>query len=203
VNWSGPYIGAHIGGAWGTRKWEDQGDDVSDNLTYDVGGALGGLQAGYNFQPTPWLVLGIEGDYSWASLEGSGMPALETEATEMKTSMKWLATLRGRIGYAFDPWLFYVTGGGAWSKESQTITEFAEGAVNALSYSSKRSGYTVGTGFEYALNQHWSAKLEYNYIHFGSQTFAVDPVMDSEAAGAKVTPEIHAVKFGVNYRFGL
>src|SRR3954453_11095691 len=68
ASWTGFYLGAHVGAGWGTQDYFDPfvGKTV---LTNTSNGFLGGLQAGYNYQ-IGWVVLGIEGDISWADVKG-------------------------------------------------------------------------------------------------------------------------------------
>ena len=82
------------------------------------------------------------------------------------TRNNWLATFRGRIGYAFDRWLPYITGGGAYGNVKATVSVPAFGL--AASSSNNQLGWTVGAGLEYAFLSNWSAKIEYLYVDLGS-----------------------------------
>ena len=92
---------------------------------------------------------------------------------------RWFATARGRLGYAVDKWLFYVTGGAAWMKIDSEYTASAAGGVSvpnaAASQSDRRTGWTVGAGLDYALSYGWSIRSEYLYIAIPSYTTFTDP----------------------------
>ena len=101
---------------------------------------------------------------------------------------RWYATARGRLGYAVDKWLFFVSGGAAWMKidsaefclNNPTVT--AAGAAltpagscqgplaTAVLQSDRRTGWTIGGGVEYALPYNWSIRSEYLYIKIPSYT---------------------------------
>jgi outer membrane immunogenic protein len=177
-NWSGFYLGGHLGGAW------SQEDLSALGLvgTTDPDGFIGGVQAGYNWQADRW-VFGIEGDWSWSGADGSTAVGLIT------SDQNWYATLTGRLGYAWDNWLWYVKGGAAW-----VDAEYGFGGFGTVS--DTRVGWTLGTGVEWALAPQWSAKLEYNYLDFGKDTYTLG------GTPFDVDTQVHLVKAGINYRFG-
>jgi outer membrane immunogenic protein len=177
-NWSGFYLGGHVGGAW------SQEDLSAVGLvgTTDPDGFIGGVQAGYNWQADRW-VFGIEGDWSWSGADGSTAVGLIT------SDQNWYATLTGRLGYAWDNWMWYVKGGAAW-----VDAEYGFGAFGTVS--DTRVGWTIGTGVEWALAPQWSAKLEYNYLDFGKDTYNLG------GTPFDVDTQVHLVKAGINYRFG-
>src|ERR1700761_8784200 len=111
-NWSGCYVGAEGGGAWGRGQPRVAATGEQFQDPFDLRGGLAGGEVGCNFQ-TGHLVLGIEGDMSWTSNKGSafdgktaGNPAIPISLDE-----RWLGTVRGRIGYAWDRVLLFATGG--------------------------------------------------------------------------------------------
>jgi outer membrane immunogenic protein len=205
--WTGCYIGGHVGGGWGTKTWSDLGgDDFSDNTSYNVNGIVGGVQGGCDYQfigpwfGVPWVV-GIEGKWSWTDLKGSSALPFEAEQSVFDTRVHWIATLTGRLGLAaFDRGLIYVKGGGAWARERHTLTEFIpeEAGTASVSVDVSRSGWTIGTGIEWAFARNWSAKLEYNFMDFGSKTVLFSPLADDPSA---VDQRIHTFTVGLNYRF--
>lgn len=189
-NWTGFYVGAHAGYGWADKDWTF----LNGNTTsHTADGFLGGIQVGYNYQVGTW-VFGIEGDVSWANL--SGRSTCPNAAYTCGTNVDWLGTLTGRIGYAANNWLLYVKGGWAWADEDYDAT-------GPLLYTAghTRSGWTVGAGVEYGFTPNWSAKLEYNYMDFGSKRANL-----TTAAGATdpadVDQNVSVIKLGVNYRFG-
>ena len=192
-NWSGFYIGAHVGGGWGTKDWVALGFGALGS--HNISGFLGGGQIGFNYQTGAW-VFGVEGDFSWTNLKGEHVDAIF--GGNNITEVAWLGTITGRLGYAWDRTLLYVKGGGAWVRDNYTITA---GGVYFAGADATKAGWTVGTGLEYALAPNWSAKIEYNYLDFGNHT-----VRFVTGGGGSFLREvdqyIHVVKVGINYRFG-
>ena len=85
-------------------------------------------------------------------------------AARVDTSQyRWLGSVRGRLGYAFDNWLLFGTGGWAFTNIRHT-NDFGAGD----SFDNNRSGWTVGGGIEYALTPNWTTRLDYRYFDFGS-----------------------------------
>jgi outer membrane immunogenic protein len=190
-SWSGLYVGAHIGGGWGDNDWSVVGTGVT--ASHDVSGFLGGGQIGFNYQINQW-VFGIEGDMSWADLSGDGL--CSTTAFRCHSDVNWIATLTGRVGVAFDRALVYVKGGAAWADTDYRRTVVATGAA-AGSASETQQGWTVGAGLEYAFTPNWSAKVEYNFLDLGT-----DRLTFTDGSVSDLDQQIHALKVGVNYRFG-
>jgi outer membrane immunogenic protein len=233
-SWTGFYVGGTVGAAW-TKA------DVSMNTVNQTGvlydpldiptlnafgsprpsqtNAIFGVKAGYNQQ---WgaFVLGLEGDISsfrfnptvlavgnpFVTFPGAGSAQM---LTNVHTS--WLATIRGRAGYAVDHWLFYATGGAAFAdvRYSNSYTAFSpRGAgfdFEAASASQTRTGWTAGAGVDYALNPHWILSGEYLHVDLGSIAAAggVTTQFNSRTAifnfSTKVTSDI--VRFGAAYKF--
>jgi outer membrane immunogenic protein len=198
--WTGCYVGAHIGSGWGNKVWEDQGDDISDNTSYGTVGFLGGAQIGCDYQWWDHIVIGAEGTWSGTNIKGSGSLPFEGDPTTIRTKIDWLATLTGRVGFtAAERTLIYGKAGVAWANETHTQRELDGALVDAQSITANRVGWLVGAGVEYAITKAWTAKLEYNYIDFGTKTVLFNLLADDPAS---VNQQLHTIKFGVNYRFG-
>ena len=197
-NWTGFYVGAHLGGAWGTKEALDPFAGKSPSMT--VNGFLGGVQAGYNHQFN-WVVVGIEGQFSWANVEGGGLAQFCCAIGSINVKSPWFATLTGRIGGTVDHALLYVKGGFAWVRDEWGINCIDCTLTSAPAQ--KREGWTIGAGVEYAFTPNWSGKLEYNFMDFGNQntgTFLCSGNCASSFDG-DVRQHMHLVKAGVNYRF--
>jgi outer membrane immunogenic protein len=191
-NWTGFYIGAHGGYGWADKGWTDTTTGPF-SISHNADGFLAGGQIGFNYQINN-IVFGIEGDLSWADITG-GTSSGRFGGETFDTRIDWLGTLTGRVGFAFNNWLIYGKGGFAWANERLSYTA----ALPAFAGSSEetRTGWTVGAGIEYGFWNNWSAKLEYNYMDFGSRDVAYAP-----GIGFDVDQQVHAVKLGLNYRFG-
>jgi outer membrane immunogenic protein len=192
-SWTGFYVGGHIGGGLDRSSWSDPFSGAN-NVFSGGPGVVGGGQAGANLQRGR-LVVGIEGDFSYAALNGSGTAS---RGRSIGTNTNWTSTATGRIGAAFDRLLIYGKGGVAFARDQNSFTDIAgNSARNAL----MRTGWTAGVGLEYGINANWSAKVEYDYLGFGSQTLNLTtPTTPSYASNAGLN--VHEIKAGVNFRFG-
>src|ERR1700687_1336668 len=162
-NWTGFYIGGHVGGAFsGNNSFAGTTNGSSD------GRFLGGVQVGADYQFAPNWVLGIEGQYSWLGSNNNGV--IFPGGFVYTNNQRALASVTGRVGYTWGPALLYVKGGYAYSDYSQSLTLLGVPQTFALN-SSHHDGYTVGAGLEYMFAQNWSAKAEYQYYNFGKTNF--------------------------------
>ena len=118
-SWTGCYVGGHAGGLRTHQEWINQtpgGDFFGQSLGgHDVNHWLGGVQAGCDYQFAGSFVIGIQGDYAWTDAEGSHDSAREF-GVAYHSKAKSLASVTGRVGYAWDRFLGYVRGGGAWQR---------------------------------------------------------------------------------------
>ena len=191
-NWSGFYVGGHIGGGFADSSWSDPFTGGSNN--FNKGGFLGGGQVGFNTQFS-WLVLGLEGDFSWTGIKGHGTDSL---GDALSTNTQWTSTVTGRIGAAFDRLLVYGKGGLAVAHDKNTLTDVS---LNTSSATLTRTGWTAGAGLEYALNRNWSVRLEYDYLGFGAK-----PLNFATPTLGAVTPtaslNVQEIKAGLNFKFG-
>jgi outer membrane immunogenic protein len=190
INWTGFYVGAHLGGAWSDANWTNPVSGSSNNLA--AGGVLGGAQFGVNYQADQ-LVWGVEADFSGTSLTASNT---DLAGFAHSTATYWTSTVTGRLGYAVNQALFFAKGGAAFAEERDSVASpFGAFSSNG---SSTVAGWTAGGGVEYALDPHWSAKVEYDYLGFGSQSV---PAVALGGASGSVDLNIQRVIAGVNYRF--
>jgi outer membrane immunogenic protein len=191
-NWSGFYVGGHIGGGFADSSWSDPFTGGSNN--FNKGGFLGGGQVGFNTQFN-WLVLGLEGDFSWTGIKSHGTDSIGDALT---TNTQWTSTVTGRVGAAFDRLLVYGKGGLAIARDQSSLTDLA---LNTSSTTLTRTGWTAGAGLEYALNRNWSARLEYDYLGFGSKSLNfTTPVLGSVTSNANLN--VQEIKAGLNFKFG-
>jgi outer membrane immunogenic protein len=205
-NWSGCYLGAHAGGAWGRKEFADPTGlnfaPPGESVAVDVSGWIGGGQIGCDYQFAPSWVAGVEVDFSFADVKGNVVdPFFDNKNLYARTH--WLATATGRVGYAMDRTMIYAKGGAAWARDRYDITApafFIFPATNATA-TETRSGWTVGFGLERAIWDNWSVKFEFDHYEFGSRRVTLlDPNFGQQDADIK--QRIDAVKVGINYRFG-
>jgi outer membrane immunogenic protein len=180
-NWTGFYAGINGGYAFGKTNWTDTTGATTGD--FNVTGALAGGTLGYNIQTGSW-VWGFEADGAYSSLKGTDAAAC------CETKNDWLATARGRFGFAFGQWLPYVTAGAAFGDVKMTAVGF--GSATAT-----RFGWTAGGGLEYAFMGAWSAKVEYLYADLGKASCGAAACgLDTD-----VTFKTSIVRAGVNYHF--
>jgi outer membrane immunogenic protein len=225
-SWTGFYLGANVGAGIGTTAMSANVGPALTAVTATpiaataplvsepFNGFVGGIQAGYNWQVGVFVV-GVEGDLDAAGLQGTAPCALVLNCT-MKHN--WFADITGRVGVvAVDRTLIYLKGGVAWEGSNFSVgnsvnvagTSFAANA----SGSGTQTGGLLGMGVEYAFLQNWSAKLEYNYIDFGTRSFNASIATNASFVGTPLAPlsgvqvpttiteSEHVIKAGVNYRF--
>jgi outer membrane immunogenic protein len=232
-SWSGFYIGVQGGGGLGTT--DDNLLSIQQcnaagvcNPTqvlnppglardsYLLSGWHGGGTIGWNWQTGP-IVFGVEGDISGSNIEGTsgcsqGITAFFSgKVSSCSTKMTWFATATGRLGFAIDHALLYVKAGGAWAHfDRNTNTGFVSAAPSGVAFSAptvgeNRSGFTFGAGIEYAFWGNWSAKLEYDYMDFGTKTFSFlttqPPAGNTVNSTFEDRERVHVVRAGLNYRF--
>ncbi|WP_234051584.1 MULTISPECIES: outer membrane protein [unclassified Xanthobacter] len=190
-SWTGFYIGGNVG--WG---WADNAFDYTTggfSYGYDVGnsnGVFGGLQAGYNFQFANNVVLGAEADLEFSSISNSNLLlGGPVGGNVVSSNVDNFGTIRGRVGYAFDRFLPYFTGGAAWANTSLD-------APWGLSQNSTRWGWTIGGGAEYAITNNWTVKAEYLYLDYGNKNVTY---INGDTATSGLN--MNTVKAGVNYKF--
>jgi outer membrane immunogenic protein len=196
-SWTGFYFGGNIGGARRSSQIADAPSSVAfgwlpSPVDSDKTGLIGGLQGGYNWQAGN-LVLGIEGDISFASLKSSVSNISLSGADTFSANMNTLGTVRGRLGWAVDRVLFYGTGGVAFANIKNEINSPVFAPTGP---SSNRTGWTAGGGIEYAVTGNWTVRAEYLHVGFSDKT-AVDPT--GYAFAFKNSADIGRV--GVNYKF--
>ena len=203
-DWTGFYVGGHVGAGLLEDQFNPQGAGTvtpGGSATVGTSGVLAGGQAGINYEFAPW-VIGIEGSWTSSNINGSQTVAATSAVfaqpllVREKANPQWLAAATARVGYAADAWLFYVKGGGAWIKDNYNQSILVNGVAAAnQTMNDTRSGFTAGVGVEYGLTESFSAKVEYDFYDFGSTTYAFT------AAPMSVKNDLHAITFGLNYRF--
>ena len=197
-SWTGFYIGASGGGAWGRAEITHSAIPAPAGQAFPVdaaavtaasspllnpNGYVAGGHAGFNYQ-TGSFVWGLEGDFSYFRLRAStagtfpfpstlaggilGPPTLTFNAAT-EISTDWLLTVRPRVGFTAGNALFYATGGLAVTNEKvNQVSGVLNGATFASSISETRLGWTVGGGIEYIVTPNWTIRAEYLHLDFGT-----------------------------------
>jgi outer membrane immunogenic protein len=218
-DWTGIYGGVNVGaGAL---------DDVVTNTTttalLNAGtqtklspfSLVGGAQAGFNIEFAPF-VFGAEGTFTWSNISGTHVtPSLLPTISENSVSTpQWYATATGKAGFAANDFLFYAKGGAAWMGVHYSQNIAAGGVQSAQTIIDTRSGFTVGGGVEWGLTESLSARLEYDFLDFGTKTYNFNNLGFTPAGSAVGTPltpigaapmsiksVTQLITVGLNYRF--
>jgi opacity protein-like surface antigen len=194
-DWAGPYIGLSGGYAWGDADASFPGSNVLSPNDHSPDGGFVGGQAGWNFVFNNGLMLGVEGDIAAAKLHDQASGDSPFGLTTTDVDVNALGSIKGRVGWEMGQWLPYLTAGWGWANVDR---DYANGVLGTASDSSWQNGWTAGFGAEYALNQHWSLKAEYQYYDLGKSNFDVPAPADE---GVDADLKIHTLKFGVNLGF--
>ena len=228
-SWTGFYVGGNVGYGWFDRNSTLIAPDAASVAffgpalaagalpsVYGVNprGALGGGQIGYNWQAGAY-VFGVEADIQGADVKGSltlntlvaPFNPITATATE---KLDWFGTARGRVGFAANTALFYVTGGLAYGHVNHTFFTgtptggpFLQSAFG--SDSQVDVGYTVGAGVEWAFSNNWSVKGEYLYMDLGNRTttaFGVTGTPAGATLALREREQYNIVRVGLNYKWG-
>ncbi len=224
VDWTGFYVGVHGGAGYGRDRIGVVGA-VDPAISVHTAGLLGGGQIGYNYQFANKWVLGAEGDASAANIHGGQTCGVTTGLSaagfpggfspffmSCNSKLNWLASATGRLGYAWERSLLYLKGGVGFTNENLTVNcvvgpAAAQGVrqcnnqagalLGTIGTSRSLAGLTVGFGGEFAFDDHWSAKAEYDYFNFGSRTSLASDGTTTLTSRS----DVQVTKIGLNYRF--
>jgi outer membrane immunogenic protein len=219
-NWTGFYIGGHVGYGLGHSSndvFSDAGV-LLDNTTTNPGGIFGGGQIGFNWQFSPNWLIGVEADGSVSDINTTATNCSATGCARSFGKIEDFGTVRGRLGYVFNNVLLYGTGGWAWSHSNvdRTITcVVAGGGVcpggpspspltgATASVSGNHSGWVAGAGIEWMFAPNWTAKVEYQHLEFDNITRDFNyPGFPGAFRHVVSDVRIDTVRVGVNYIFG-
>jgi outer membrane immunogenic protein len=241
TTWTGCRIGGDLGTNWGKADYTTTSNSHFFNETNrrnagtvpppppgtDVGGGsfnltgfIGGFRGGCDYQFAAYgygsWVIGIEGDFSATNKSGqTSEAAIGHPGWIVNQQERWLTTARARLGYAWDKWLVYVTGGGAWAKidsheENDGAPSGMLGAVTggpttqANLATDRRGGWTAGAGMEYMLPYGWSIRTQFLYVKFREYTTLGSPTCNF---GCAVLTPLNAksndyiLTSGLSYKF--
>jgi opacity protein-like surface antigen len=199
-NWTGFYVGGHIGYGSGraTGAWEGLGGSLSGPLVpYDMPGAIGGVQAGYNVQ-SDRFVFGGEADFALAGMSGGTVQFTGPATVTATQRIDSLASARVRAGLLVnDTTLLYATGGLGLGNSHLTVVSV--GGLNATANNSQTHvGWVLGLGGEMALHDNWTVGAEYKYFDLGSKVYSDPANVDGTAT---IDLKVHTFVLKANYRF--
>jgi outer membrane immunogenic protein len=204
-SWTGWYIGANIGGAWGAGSSASATPGAFDEtplISIDTkgSGVFGGLQLGYNWQFAPAWVAGIEAEGGYIGIDKDRTVTGAVDQNFVSVKYEGYGTLAGRLGWTNGPLLAYGKGGLAVARIRNQAADIDGTAIDPTDFTSTTNtawGYAVGGGLEWAFASNWTAKVEYLYMDFGSERST-----NLDGDFFKHENKLQTVKFGVNYKFG-
>jgi outer membrane immunogenic protein len=197
-SWTGFYVGAQAGLATGNTQGGVPG--VPFGLTdtdFDMNGGIYGGYAGYNYQTGAW-VFGIEGTYSGANVQGD---TTLLAVLSVDRELDWLATIEGRVGYAFGKSMVYARGGWAWAKMETNVSLLGIAALS-VSGDSTHNGWTAGFGFEHVIGHSVIARLEYAHVDLDTENHALTAGGLPFTIPDNVEGEMDTIRLGVSIKFG-
>ncbi|PAY06493.1 acetylglucosamine transferase [Bradyrhizobium sp. UFLA03-84] len=208
-NWSGFYIGGHLGGAWTNEQWVNSANTtVFGDLGPGQGfrqrgsGFMGGGQIGYNWQANNF-VFGVEGTIS--GLDNSGRVTNTVFGAGRDDQFNWrsnaMATIVGRAGYAIQNNLLYFKGGYAGVNNRLSVVDNVPPATGSGSQTHWASGWTVGAGWEYGITRNWTIGVEYNYAAFERKTYQLAGTAVGTYTFDAKPRDIQWAVVRVNYKF--
>ncbi len=192
-DWSGFYIGGNVGWGFAESNW-DVRDDIGRLGSFSVNpdGFLGGGQIGFNFDSNGFI-WGGEAEFTFGGGSDGGWFD-DAGIYDGRSKVNFLMTLGPKVGIAMDRTLLYVEGGLALADLDH---RFREIGVDSRGSSGTRTGWFVGAGGEYAFDDNWSARLEYNYVDMDSQRFSLIAADER----VRIDNYMHVIKAGINYKF--
>jgi outer membrane immunogenic protein len=206
--WTGFYVGAQLGYAWGDSEDEFPGGAFFVNdagiLTPFTGGFggdndsfLAGAHAGYNYQIGSFVV-GLEGDVEGFFNDNDNFNGILLDATGTPVAfalsgrdIDWQGSIRARAGFAFDRAMIYATGGFAFAGVSGGVSNLiANNGDDTL------TGWTLGAGLEYAFTNNLTTRVEYRYTNYDRD----DSIFNNVTFGGGDF-DFHTVRVGLTYKF--
>jgi len=213
-DWTGIYVGGHIGGGLLVDSVSQNGVSAGGFNLASTGdlrpaGVIGGAQIGANYEFAPW-VIGVEAAWTDSAITGStkigcsgpclfGTAPTPIASERFTSHALWFADVAGRLGYAANDWLFYAKAGGAWMRVSYTedlLTQAAGATAVTQVVTDNRTGFLVGAGIELGLVENLSAKIEYDFYDFGSKNYSFTSITP-----VGVKSDLHTLTVGLNYKF--
>lgn len=204
INWSGPYVGAHVGYGWlGADQKQTNGGMVAGPFEANDEGGLAGVTLGYNRQ-FQQLVVGVEIEGGYMDITGAGRIPSSDPAHHQKIDVQtgFYGLAAGRLGFAWDRFMIYAKGGYAVLEGDVGQQTTKPGFVTTRS--DNLQGWVYGAGVEHMLTE--SISLKFEWLRFdldqanGFQKSITDIPVGFEYTNSTAA-EIDTLKLGVNVRF--
>jgi opacity protein-like surface antigen len=207
-DWTGFYLGGDLGAANGTSSFSDTIRPAPSTFSSsNPASFIGGGQLGMNYEFRSGLVVGAEAVSDWLANSPTTFTASNMRAGTATGTInnRWLTTVTGKVGFAWDRLLAYGKAGGAWV--GGTNNSFTVGGTPAgVSIASSSGGWTAGAGIEWAFAGNWSARAEYDFVGLQNQSFTVSGIPATRFAGDTIgvnNRTIQMITAGLNYKFSV
>jgi outer membrane immunogenic protein len=213
-SWTSCYVGGHLGGGFASKDMTDPVQLVQDSFlgtgstvgittasTSPTGVVVGG-QIGCDYETASSVVFGVEGSASGSTMKGStmvGLPLGSPDIALVQANTDFLASVTGRVGYAFDNVLLYAKGGAALAGDKYNVSGTFAGLPYNLQGLDNRYGWIAGGGVDWAFARHWSVNVEYDYYSFGHGGILMSDSINGFAGVVDVKQTVQVVKVGLNF----
>ena len=203
------------GGLGGLSQFVAGGGIQTPNLRPK--GVIGGGQIGYNWQAAPNWVFGIEADFQASAMKDSAtvtvdLPDLAQSNQSNSMRIDWFGTVRGKLGYAANNWLFYATGGLAYGRIEASGSNVFPTTLPLIGFAGSteetKAGWAAGAGIDWGIAPNWIVGVQYLYIDLGRVSFtetAINPAASPGLPGTSFTVSNRAAaniaRVSVNYKF--
>jgi outer membrane immunogenic protein len=213
-SWTGCYLGGHVGGGWAQKDITDPVQLVQDSFLFpgattgvttanpSPSGAVIGGQIGCDYEFPSNLVIGVEGSASGSTMRSSQnavLPLGNPDIALVQANTDFLASLTGRIGYAFDNVLLYARGGAALAGDKFEVSGTFTGLPYDFRGLDNRFGWVVGGGVDWAFTPHWSVNFEYDYYQFGHGNVMMIDGINGFSGLVDVRQNVQVAKVGFNF----
>lgn len=196
-NWTGGYIGAQLGYAWASSRFENSWTDYSD---LDPRGGFGGIYGGYNYQFPNYVVIGLDADINAADIRRHSdyyLSGVLAETYAMSSKIKWTGAIRARLGYAVDRFLPYIAGG---YSAAEFEVRLHDGFLNReVSQKDTRSGWNIGAGLDWAATDNVILRAEYRFTDYSKKNF--DDFWGKEDGWSRIKLRTNDIRLGIAYKF--
>ncbi len=211
-DWTGGYLGLTGGYAMGESNFTGTGalepgiENPNSEGTIDLKGSSFGAQVGFNFALGNGMIGGVVADYASVSIDGSTCAddddcvGDDPGHTYAEASADWLSTVRGKLGFASEESLVYLTAGLAMSNVTSGVTNLSGADSFDLSQSADMTGWTVGAGVNFNVVDNVDMGIEYLYVDLGDAEYDYEWPIDV-TGGAEGDLTMHVVRASINYNF--
>jgi len=195
-DWSGIYIGGHIGWAWADIEYFANltGEDVD----VDPDGLVGGGQIGYNFDFGSF-VIGPEASFTFADVDDDDFDSAVNPVVTYGGNIDWYAIFGGRIGLAMDRVLVYVNGGYAIAEVGTEGNN--PGIPDAFEDDETHHGFAIGGGIDWAFTDNLIAGINFTHVNLSDEDHDGTTDIGLAYTNFDVDAEINALTFRLGWLF--